>query len=49
MNLSLLFPAIMCGVFCYLGAIESCCLMGMTGGYYIMGRPLVAGLLCPQC
>ena len=32
MNLSLLFPAIMCGVFCYLGAIESCCLMGMTGG-----------------
>lgn len=46
MNLSLLFPAIMCGVFCYLGAIESCCLMGMTGGYYIMGRPLVAGLLC---
>ena len=46
MNLALLFPAIMCGVFCYLGAIESCCLLGMTGGYYIMGRPLVAGLLC---
>lgn len=46
MNLSLLFPAIMCGVFCYLGAIESCCLFGMSGGYYIMGRPLVAGLLC---
>lgn len=44
--MDLLFPAIMCGVFCYLGAIESCCLMGMTGGYYIMGRPLVAGLLC---
>ncbi len=46
MDFSLLFPAIMCGIFCYLGAIESCCLLGMTGGYYIVGRPLVAGLLC---
>lgn len=46
MDLTLLFPALMCGVFCYLGAIESCCLLGMTGGFYIMGRPLTAGLLC---
>ena len=46
MNLALLFPALMCGVFCYLGAIESCCLFGMSWGYYVMGRPLVAGLLC---
>lgn len=46
MDLSLLFPAIMCGIFCYLGAIESCCLFGMSWGYYVMGRPLVAGLLC---
>lgn len=46
MDFALLFPACMCGVFCYLGAIESCCLFGMSGGYYIMGRPLVAGLLC---
>lgn len=46
MDISLLFPALMCGIFCYLGAIESACLLGMTGGFYIMGRPLVAGLLC---
>lgn len=46
MDLTLLFPALMCGVFCYLGAIESACLFGMSGGYYVMGRPLVAGLLC---
>ena len=39
------FPALCCGIFCYLGAIESCCLFGMSGGYYIMGRPLTAGLL----
>lgn len=46
MDVSLLFPAIMCGIFCYLGAIQSPWLLGMTGGYYIVGRPLVAGLLC---
>lgn len=46
MDASLLFPAIMCGIFCYLGAIQSPWLLGMTGGYYIVGRPLVAGLLC---
>lgn len=39
------FPAILTGVFCYLGAIESACLFGMSGGFYIVGRPLVAGLL----
>ena len=33
MDLTLLFPALMCGVFCYLGAIESACLFGMSGGY----------------
>lgn len=46
MDLALLFPAIMCGVFCYLGALEGGALLGLTGGYYIIGRPLVAGLLC---
>lgn len=45
MDVSLLFPAIMCGIFCYLGAIQSPWLLGMTGGYYILGRPIVAGLL----
>lgn len=42
---SLLIPALLTGIFCYLGAIESPWLLGMSGGYYIVGRPLVAGLL----
>lgn len=41
----LLFPAIIAGVFCYLGAIEASPAFGMTGGFYILGRPLVAGLI----
>lgn len=46
MGANLLLPAILCGIFCYLGAIESPWLFGMSGGFYIMGRPLVAGLMC---
>lgn len=42
---SLLLPALLTGIFCYLGAIESPWLFGMSGGFYIVGRPLVAGLL----
>lgn len=42
---SLFFPALLTGIFCYLGAIESPWLFGMSGGFYIVGRPLVAGLL----
>lgn len=45
MDSSIFFPAILTSVFCYLGAIESSCLFGMTGGFYIVGRPLVAGFL----
>ena len=45
MNVSLFFPALLTGIFCYLGAIESPWLFGMSGGFYIVGRPLVAGLL----
>ncbi|AVK64061.1 PTS sugar transporter subunit IIC [Lactobacillus sp. CBA3606] len=45
MNSSLFLPALLTGVFCYLGAIETPWLFGMSGGYYIVGRPLVAGLL----
>lgn len=41
----LLFPAIIAGIFCYLGAIEASPVFGMTGGFYILGRPLVAGLV----
>lgn len=46
MTLTLAIQSLLCGVFCYLGAIESPWLFGMTGGYYIVGRPLVAGLIC---
>lgn len=41
----LLFPAIIAGIFCYLGAIESAPAFGITGAFYILGRPLVAGLI----
>lgn len=40
-----LFPALMCGIFCYLGAIECANPLGTTGSFYCLGRPLVAGLL----
>ncbi|MEI5990875.1 levC [Enterococcus termitis] len=45
METGLLIPALLTGIFCYLGAIETPWLFGMTGGFYIVGRPLVAGLL----
>lgn len=45
MDMSLFIPALLTGIFCYLGAIESHWLFGITGGFYIVGRPLVAGLL----
>lgn len=41
----LLFPAIVAGIFCYLGAIEAAPAFGITGSFYILGRPLVAGLI----
>lgn len=42
----LIFQALLVGVFSYLGAIQTPWLGGITGGYYIFGRPLVAGLVC---
>lgn len=45
MDTSLFLPALLTGIFCYLGAIEPPWLFGMSGGFYIVGRPLVAGLL----
>ena len=45
MDAALLISAMLTGLFCYLGAIESPWLFGMSGGFYIVGRPLVAGLL----
>lgn len=45
MDLVLLIQALLIGMFCYLGSISSPWLMGVTGGYYVLGRPLVAGLI----
>ena len=41
----LIFPAFICGLFCYLGAIECANPLGTTGSFYCLGRPLVAGLI----
>lgn len=39
------FQALLAGIFCYLGAVDAVPAFGVTGGYYILGRPLVAGLV----
>lgn len=41
----LLIQAFLVGVFCYLGAIETPWLFGMSGGFYVVGRPLIAGFI----
>lgn len=41
----LFFQALIAGVFCYLGGVDCPWAFGVTGGYYILGRPLVAGLV----
>ena len=43
--MTLFISALLTSIFCYLGAIESPWLFGMSGGFYVVGRPLVAGLL----
>lgn len=45
MDMVLLFQAFIVGVLCYLGAVETVWTYGVVGGYYILGRPLVAGFL----
>lgn len=42
---NLLLLALIAGIFCYLGAIETPWAFGITGSFYILGRPLVAGLI----
>ena len=42
---SLIIQAVLTGILCYLGAVETPWAFGVTGGFYILGRPLVAGLL----
>lgn len=45
MDLTLLMPAALVAIFTYLGAKETPWLIGKTGGFYLVGRPLVAGLI----
>lgn len=45
MNSLLLTQALLVGILCYLGAVDTPWAYGVVGGYYILGRPLVAGLL----
>ena len=42
----LLWQAILIGIFAYLGRNQVPWLFGTTGGWYGIGRPLVAGLIC---
>ncbi|WP_367990035.1 PTS mannose/fructose/sorbose/N-acetylgalactosamine transporter subunit IIC [Vibrio sp. NTOU-M3] len=37
--------AVLIGILCYLGALSSPWLMGLTGGWYTITRPLVSGML----
>jgi len=45
MDVTLFIQAMLVGILCYLGAIETPWAFGLTGGFYILGRPLVAGFL----
>lgn len=45
MDVTLFIQAMLVGILCYLGAIETPWAFGITGGFYILGRPLVAGFL----
>ncbi len=37
--------ATLIGILCYLGALSSPWLLGLTGGWYLITRPLVSGML----
>lgn len=39
------FEATLIGILCYLGALSSPWLLGLTGGWYLISRPLVSGML----
>lgn len=41
----MIFEATLIGILCYLGALSSPWLLGLTGGWYLVSRPLVSGLL----
>ena len=46
MDVTLFLQALAIGIFSYLGGIQTPWLAGISGGYYTVGRPLVAGLIC---
>ena len=39
------FEATLIGILCYLGALSTPWLLGLTGGWYLITRPLVSGML----
>ena len=45
MDGTLLLQAIAISVFCYLGALSTPWLLGLTGGWYTITRPLVSGMI----
>ncbi|PQF06498.1 PTS sugar transporter subunit IIC [Enterococcus faecium] len=45
MDINLLLSAALTGIFCYLGAVDSAPLLGVTGGFYVVGRLLVSVFL----
>lgn len=45
MDATLLIQAIAISIFCYLGALSTPWLLGLTGGWYTITRPLVSGMI----
>ena len=41
-----IWQALLIGLLCYLGALTTPWVLGTTGGWYVLSRPLVAGFLC---
>lgn len=41
----MVFEAALIGILCYLGALSTPWLLGVTGGWYLLTRPLVSGML----
>ena len=46
MNMALFWQAALVGIFGYLGAVDSIVMGGVAYGFYILGRPLIAGFIC---
>lgn len=41
----MLIQSILIGLFCYLGALSTPWVLGLTGGWYVLSRPLVSGMI----